>query len=110
MLQSLVQQHGRPTFGAVLGCKEQREMPPDHLIGAVALYALRPRIPRHHVAFGIEHVDGVIDHCVYQTLVVLGGHGWRSGTIIRNPVIENPVIENHASSMSTTSSSGIEPS
>ena len=38
----------------------------DDLLGLIALDALRPEIPADDVAFGIEHVDGVIGNALHQ--------------------------------------------
>ena len=43
--------------GHVVGRVEQREVPAEDLLGAVALDALGARVPALHTAAGVEHVD-----------------------------------------------------
>jgi hypothetical protein len=51
----------------------------DDLVRMIALEALRARIPRHHHAFGRQHVDGVIGHAHDELAESLGFNGVYAG-------------------------------
>jgi hypothetical protein len=52
----------------VLGREKHRKVPPQHLLGAIALDALGTRVPAGDAAVGIDHVDRVIGDGFHQHL------------------------------------------
>src|SRR5439155_1430885 len=52
--------------GGVFRGVEPRKVLADDLLRGVALDLLRPAVPAHHVAGGIEHVDGVVAHVPHE--------------------------------------------
>ncbi|MNV80934.1 hypothetical protein D3C71_1745660 [compost metagenome] len=74
LLERLLQETLGPPFGAVLSGEKQREMPTDHLIGAVALDPLSTCIPRDHPTRRVQHVDRVVHDRLNQLFIAIGGH------------------------------------
>src|SRR5262249_59857585 len=55
----LAQLLGRPDRAGLLGREEAGEVPADDLLRRVAEDLLRPVVPAHHPAAGVEHEDGI---------------------------------------------------
>src|SRR5207237_8010848 len=53
---------------ALLGRIELADMLPRDLFGRIARDALRSRVPAGHGAFGVEHVDRIVDDGAYEQL------------------------------------------
>src|SRR5215210_1687358 len=56
---------GLPALDVLLGI-EDREVPPQYLLLAIALDAVRSFVPAGHPPFGVQHKDRVVFHALYQ--------------------------------------------
>jgi hypothetical protein len=72
---------GKAQITVFLG-EKAGEMLADNLVGGIAFETLRPAVPGHHPACGIEHIDGIIGYGVDELLEclcrgLLLGFEWR---------------------------------
>src|ERR1043165_1074638 len=71
-----IERQCRLTGPPILFGKEGREMPAQNLVGIIALDAPSAAVPTADPAFGVQHVDGIVDDGIDQEFKSLRAAEW----------------------------------